>query len=96
MISNTDERASSIRDRLIKLEIDKPECAEDIRELFIEAKSAGLLKEEIAGIKLAVRRHFETQDKRIFRESVESFAAALGPMSDTPLGTAAIHRHASA
>jgi uncharacterized protein (UPF0335 family) len=93
---NADERASSIRDRLIRLETDRRERVEDIKELMIEAKSAGLPKEEIAGIKLAAKRHFETMEKRVFRETAESFAAALGQLSDMPLGTAAIHHHATA
>jgi hypothetical protein len=95
-IANTDERASSIRDRLIRLETARRESVEDIKELIIEAKSAGLLKEEIAGIKLAAKRHFETLEKRLFRESVESFAAALGDFAALPLGSAAIHHHANA
>lgn len=96
MASNTDERAASLRDRLIRLETARRECVEDIKELIIEAKSAGLLKEEIAGIKLAARRHFETQEKRLFRESVEMFAESLGSLSDLPLGAAAIRQHANA
>jgi hypothetical protein len=49
----------------------------------------------MAGIKLAVRRHFETAERRTFRESVESFAEALGSFRDLPLGEAAIERHAA-
>ena len=93
-MSNTDQRAVSYKDRLIKLEQEKRDRAEDIKELMLEAKSAGLLKEEIAGVKLAARRHFETKEKKLFRESVESFAEALGDFKDMPLATAAIQRHA--
>jgi hypothetical protein len=89
-------RASGICDRLIHLETARRECVEDIKELMVEAKSYDLSKEEIAGIKLAAKRHFETMEKRIFRESVESFAAALGDFAALPLGVAAIHEHANA
>lgn len=89
-ISNTDERAISIKKRLIRLEIEKRERMEDIKELMLEAKASGLLKEEIAAIKLAARRYFETEDKRKFRESVEDIARALGDFADMPLAQAAM------
>lgn len=95
MTTNTDARAASYKDRLIKLETEKRERSEDIKELMVEAKSAGLLKEELAGIKLAARRHFESLERRTFRESVESFAESLGSFRDSPLGAAAIERHAA-
>lgn len=88
-VTNTDEKASRFYDRAIRLEQEKRERAEDIKELYAEAKSSGLLAEEIAGIKLAVRRHFETDEKRKKRESAEEFAAALGPLLGTPLGDSA-------
>lgn len=91
-MTNTDERALAFKDRLIRLEETKREIAEDMKDLALEMKSAGLLKEEMAGIKLAVRRHFESQEKRKFRESVEDFAAALGDFKDLPLGAAAMAR----
>jgi uncharacterized protein (UPF0335 family) len=94
-MTNTDERAASFLARMIRLEEERQNNATDKRELASEMKSAGLLAEEIAGIRLAVRRHFETQEKRVFRESAESFAEALGPYRDTPLGAAAIERIAA-
>lgn len=91
-MTNTDEKAAAFLARLIRLEDEKRQNAEDRSEVLTEMKSAHLLKEEIAGIKLAVRRHFETEDKRKFRESAEEFADALGDLKDTPLGDAAL-RH---
>jgi hypothetical protein len=92
---NTDERAHTFKERLIRLEQERLDNAEAKKDLGAEMKSANLLKEEIAGIKLAVKRHFETQEKREFRESVESFAEALGDFKDLPLGAAAVSRHAA-
>jgi uncharacterized protein (UPF0335 family) len=92
MASNTDEKSKAFLARLIRLEEERRNNAEDRKELGAEMKSAELLKEEIAGIKLAVKRHFEEPEKRAFRESAEDFAAALGGFADTPLGTSAI-RH---
>ena len=88
----TDERAAAFLARLIRLEEERRNNAEDRKELGAEMKSAQLLAEEIAGIKLAVKRHFETQEKRAFRETAESFAEALGDFKDTPLGDAVLPR----
>lgn len=92
MATNTDERAANFLARAIRLEQERRDNAEDRKELGVEMKKAELLKEEIAGIKLAVKRHFETDDKRQFRESAEQFAEVLGDFKDTPLGDAAL-RH---
>ncbi len=92
-MSNTDQKAVTFKERLIRLEQERLDNAEAKKDLGAEMKSANLLKEEIAGIKLAVKRHFETQERRVFRESVESFAEALGDFKDSPLGAAAVSRH---
>ena len=89
-MSNIDGKTRSYHDRLLALENSRRELGEDIKELMTEAKSAGFSKDEIAGIKLAVRRSFETEDKKAARLSAEEFAKALGDFADLPLGTAAI------
>ena len=94
-MTNTDEKAAAFLARLIRLEEEKRENAEDRKEVLTEMKSAHLLAEEIDGVKLAVKRHFETDAKRVKRESAESFAEALGPYRDTPLGAAAMERVAA-
>lgn len=88
-MGNTD-RAAAFLARLINLEQEKRDNATDRKEIGVEMKAAELEKAEIAGIKLAVRRHFEEDAARQFRESVEEFAEALGGFKDTPLGEAAI------
>ena len=90
MATNTDEKAKEFAARWIKLEEERLENATDRKELVVEMKSAGLLAEEIAGIKLYGKRHFEPSDKRIKRESAEEFAASLGSLASTPLGEAAV------
>jgi arginine deiminase len=92
MAANTDEKAQAFLARWIKLEEERLENATDRKELVVEMKSAELLKEEIAGIKLAGKRHFEDPEKRVLRESAEEFAAALGAFASSPLGNAAIMR----
>lgn len=88
-----DNKAQTFKARLIRLEQERLDNAEAKKDLAAEMKSQKLLKEEIAGVKLAVKRHFETQEKKEFRESVESFAEALGDFRDSPLGAAAVERH---
>ena len=94
-MTNTDERAASFLTRLIAREEGKRGGADDRADRLTEMKSAHLLKEEVAGIKLAVRRHFESQEKRVFRVSAEEFAESLGELRDAPLGTAAMERVAA-
>lgn len=89
-----DNKAHTFKARLIRLEQERLDNLEAKKDLGAEMKSQNLLKEEIAGIKLAVKRHFETQEKKEFRESVESFAEALGDFGSSPLGSAAVERHA--
>lgn len=89
-MSNVSEQSKSFLARLIQLETEKRNNAEDRKEIGTEMKAAELSKAEIDGIKLAVRRHFETQERRLHRESVEDVASALGEFADLPLGSAAV------
>jgi hypothetical protein len=89
-MTNYDEKSIRFRDRLIRLEQERLDNVEAKKDLAAEMKDQKLLKEEIAGIKLAVKRHFETTEKKTYRESVESFAESLGSFRDSPLGAAAI------
>lgn len=91
-MSNVDSRTKAFFDRMVRLETEKREIAESVRDLAKEMKGVGLLAEEIAGIKLAVKRHFETEDKKATRESAEAVADALGDFKDTGLGAAAVER----
>lgn len=88
-MANRESELARYRDRMIAVEQERRDRSEDLREITVEMKSAGLEKHEIAGVKLAVRRHFEDGEKRQRRESAEEIAAALGSLADTPLGEAA-------
>src|SRR5690348_8274622 len=92
MIGNTDEKAAKFRERLVNLETERRTLGEDIKELATEMKSAGLSALEIAAVKLSVRRHFETEDKRKRRETIEEIAESLGALRVLPLGAAALER----
>jgi len=91
--SNVDERLQSFVTRVVNLETEKRERAEDIREVYSEAKSAG---HDIPALRIVVKRALESADKRAKRETAEQIAEsmmhALGMLSDMPLGRAALER----
>jgi uncharacterized protein (UPF0335 family) len=84
-MSNVDPKLASFKARLLNLETEKRARSEDIADLKKEAKSAGLSKEEIAGFVLAVRREFETADKKASRTAAEEVADMLAASGDAPL-----------
>lgn len=87
----SDDHLRSLVDRIVNRESEKHEAAEDIKEIYAEAKSAGY---NVKALRLVVKRALESDDKRVKREVVEQEAelleAALGVLRDTPLGAAAI------
>lgn len=92
-MTNIDTRALAFKDRLIRLEQERKDRAEDIKDIGKEMKGVGMSPAEIAGVKLAVKRYFETADAKAKRETAEEFAASLGGLKDLPLGLAAVERH---
>jgi len=89
-MKNTNSHLGWFRDRIIRLETERRERAEDIKEVYVEMKARDLTKAEIAGVRLAVRRSFETDAKLQARLSAEEVAASLGDYVDLPLGRAAV------
>ena len=87
MINN---QLQSIVDRIEKLEDDRVLLATDIKEIYAEAKSNGfdpkILKKVIA-IRKKNREEVEMED-----QLVQTYMSALGMLSDTPLGQAAMRR----
>ena len=90
MASNADTKIAAFYTRWHRLESERRDLAEDIRELRKEMLSAGIPKSDIPGVALAVRRSFESDKARVRRLSAEELAAALGPFADSPLGSAAV------
>jgi uncharacterized protein (UPF0335 family) len=90
---NRDERLASIVERIVNLENGKREAAEDIKEVFAEAKSAGY---DVPALRIVVKHTIESDAKRAKRQTAEEIAAsmmaALGMLSDMPLGRAALER----
>jgi uncharacterized protein (UPF0335 family) len=80
----------SIIDRIEKLEDDRALLAADIKEIFTEAKSNGFDVKIIRKV-LAIRKK-DAEQRDIEQTLIDTYMAALGMLSDTPLGQAAISR----
>jgi uncharacterized protein (UPF0335 family) len=80
----------SIIDRIEKLEDDRALLAADIKEIFTEAKSNGYDVKIIRKV-LAIRKKDAAQRDEE-QALIDTYMSALGMLSDTPLGQAAISR----
>jgi uncharacterized protein (UPF0335 family) len=83
----------SVVDRVVNLEEQRAGLSEDIKEILTEAASNGFDK---AAIRATVKIQMESAEKRAKRltreELIEVYTNALGQLSETPLGRAAIER----
>ena len=88
--ADTAKRLLSIIERIEALEAEKKNLAEDVKDIYREAKSAGF---DAPTIRLIIKRRAEDEAKREEREALlETYLAALGQLADTPLGKAATER----
>lgn len=86
----TAQRLLSIIERIERLEEERKALAEDVKDIYREAKSAGY---DVPTIRLLIKRRAEDAAKREEREALlETYLAALGQLADTPLGNAAMGR----
>lgn len=88
-MTNTDTRLAAYKARLMNLETARRENAEDRRELRKEMLGAGVSKTEVAGVLLAVKREFESADRKAARTAAEEVADMLGASGSAPLFGAA-------
>lgn len=88
--SETAKRLLSIIERIERLEEERKALAEDVKDIYREAKSSGY---DTPTIRLIIKRRAEDEAKREEREALlETYLAALGQLADTPLGKAATER----
>jgi uncharacterized protein (UPF0335 family) len=80
----------SFIERIEKLEEEKRAIAEDIREVYSEAKGTGFDAKVIRAI--VARRKQDKAKREEFEEILDLYLSALGELSDTPLGVAAVER----
>ena len=77
-------------ERIERLEEEKKAIADDIKDVYAEAKGNGY---DVKALREIVRMRKQDEDKRKEHESiVETYMHALGMLSDLPLGQAAIER----
>ena len=87
---NAKEQLRSVISRIEKLSEEKDQVAEDIRDVYSEAKSNGF---DVKALRTIVRMRKQDREKREAHEAiVETYKHALGMLADTPLGRAAIER----
>jgi len=77
-------------ERVERLEEEKKAIADDIRDVYAEAKGNGF---DVKALRAIIRMRKEDAEKRREHEAiVETYMHALGMLADTPLGKAAVER----
>ena len=90
MTSVNNAQLRSIIDRIEHLEQEKGSIADDIKDIYAEAKGNGF---DVKVLREVIRIRKQDANKRQEHETIlEVYMAALGMLSDTPLGQAAIAR----
>jgi uncharacterized protein (UPF0335 family) len=80
-------------ERIERLEEEKSVLQGDIRDIYTEAKSTGF---DVKAIRTIVRLRRQDAAERAEQEAIlKTYMLALGMLSDTPLGQAAIERATS-
>ena len=84
----TNNQITSIVQRIERLEDEKSQIAEDIKEVYKEAKGNGfdpkIIKKVVSLRKMDAAKRLEEQ------QLIATYMDALGMLADTPLGRAAI------
>lgn len=79
-------------ERIERLEEEKRTIADDIKEVYAEAKSNGF---DTKVLRQVVReRRMDDADRREREALLDTYRAALGMLADTPLGQAAMDKAA--
>lgn len=86
------DRLKSFVERIERLEEEKKSIADDIRDVYAEAKSNGF---DVKAMRAIVRLRKQDADERAEHEAtMDIYMHALGMLFDTPLGQAATERAA--
>lgn len=82
------EQLRSIVDRIERLDQERANLAEDIKEIYAEAKSGGF---DLPALRALIKERKQDAAKRDELEAmVDVYRRALGQLSDTPLGEATL------
>lgn len=87
------EQLQSIVNRIENLEADKKNVADDIKEMYAEAKANGY---NVKALREVIRIRKQDKSQRAeFEAILELYREALGDLNGTPLGEAAMQRAAA-
>lgn len=87
------DQLKSIVERIEHLEAEKQSIADDIKEIYAEAKGNGY---DTKALRAVIRlRKLDADERREQQQIIETYMHALGMLADLPLGEAAIKRAAS-
>jgi len=87
---NANAQLRAVVERIERLEEEKKTIADDIRDVYAEAKGNGF---DVKALRAIIRMRKQDANERAEQESIlETYMVALGMLADTPLGKAAIER----
>jgi uncharacterized protein (UPF0335 family) len=89
-MTNTNNQLQSIVERIEKLEAEKADIADLIKDVYVEAKSHGFDVKILR--KVVALRKKDASERKTEEELLAVYMSALGMLADTPLGQAAIER----
>ena len=84
----TNNKLKSIVERIEKLEVEKAEIAELVKDVYAEAKSNGFDVKILR--KIIAQRKKSDDERRMEQELIDTYMSALGMLADLPLGQAAL------
>jgi uncharacterized protein (UPF0335 family) len=89
-MTNTNNQLQSIVERIEKLEVEKADIADLIKDVYVEAKANGFDAKILR--KVVALRKKNADERKTEEELLAVYMNALGMLADTPLGQAAIER----
>ena len=89
-MTNTNNQLQSIVERIEKLEAEKADIADLIKDIYVEAKANGFDAKILR--KVVALRKKNADERKTEEELLAVYMNALGMLADTPLGRAAISR----
>lgn len=92
-VSNSHQRLRSYLDRIVRLEEEKAQLADDIKDIYCDAKGEGF---DPKPLRNAVKRAMMTESERLNAQELEAitdvYLATLGLLAGSPLDDAARRR----
>ena len=89
-MTSTNHQLQSIVDRIEKLEAEKADVADLIKDVYVEAKANGFDVKILR--KVVALRKKDASERQTEEALLATYMSALGMLADTPLGKAAIAR----